>query len=155
MLKRYGWIAALALVLDQLTKLWAQGLGDARLVLIPGVVGLRYEFDLRGVTNLPNYVFIEDVSNDDLSAILELNTPGLMVESSTVREYHTTYAAHILGSMGAMDPEDWEIYKDQGYAMDAYIGQSGFEEAFEEYLHGIDGQRYDAVSKDGTIIEQR
>ena len=42
MLKRYGWIAALALVLDQLTKLWAQGLGDARLVLIPGVVGLRY-----------------------------------------------------------------------------------------------------------------
>ena len=42
MLKRYGWIAALALALDQLTKLWAQGLGDARLVLIPGVVGLRY-----------------------------------------------------------------------------------------------------------------
>ena len=42
MLKRYGWIAALSLVLDQLTKLWAQGLGDARLVLIPGVVGLRY-----------------------------------------------------------------------------------------------------------------
>ena len=42
MLKRYGWIAALALVLYQLTKLWAQGLGDARLVLIPGVVGLRY-----------------------------------------------------------------------------------------------------------------
>ena len=42
MLKRYGWIAALALVLDQLTKLWAQGLGYARLVLIPGVVGLRY-----------------------------------------------------------------------------------------------------------------
>ena len=42
MLKRYGWIAALALVLDQLTKLWAQRLGDARLVLLPGVVGLRY-----------------------------------------------------------------------------------------------------------------
>ena len=119
-----------------------------------GVVGLRYEFDLRGVTNLPNYVFIEDVSNDDLSAILELNTPGLMVESSTVREYHTTYAAHILGSMGAMDPEDWEIYKDQGYAMDAYIGQSGFEEAFEEYLHGIDGSRLDVVSKDGAIVRQ-
>ena len=120
-----------------------------------GVIGLRYEFDLRGVTNLPNYVFIEDVSNENLSAILELNTPGLMVESSTVREYHTTYAAHILGYMGGMDDADWAKYKDQGYSMDALIGQSGFEEAFEEYLHGIDGQRYDAVSKDGTIIEQR
>ncbi len=120
-----------------------------------GVIGLRYEFDLRGVTNLPNYVFIEDVSNENLSAILELNTPGLMVESSTVREYHTTYAAHILGYMGGMDNSDWEKYKDQGYSMDAYIGQSGFEEAFEEYLHGIDGSRLDVVSKDGAIVSQR
>ena len=48
------------------------------------VIGMRYEFDLRGVTNLPNYTFIEDVSDENLSAILELNTPGLMVESSTV-----------------------------------------------------------------------
>lgn len=119
-----------------------------------GVIGLRYEFDLRGVTNLANYTFIEDVSSENLSAILELNTPGLMVESSTVREYHTTYAAHILGYMGGMDDADWEKYQDQGYAMDAYIGQSGFEEAFEEYLHGIDGSRMDVVSKDGAIVQQ-
>lgn len=120
-----------------------------------GVIGLRYEFDLRGVTNLPNYVFIEDVSNENLSAILELNTPGLMVESSTVREYHTPYAAHILGYMGGMDDADWKKYEEQGYSMDAYIGQSGFEEAFEEYLHGIDGSRLDVVSKDGAIISQK
>ena len=118
------------------------------------IIGLRYEFDLRGVSNLPNYIFIEDVSEEHLSAILELNTPGLMVESSTVREYHTTYAAHILGSMGAMTSEQWAIYKDQNYSMDAYVGQSGFELAFEEYLHGIDGTRVDVVSKDGTIMEQ-
>ena len=116
------------------------------------VVGMRYEFDLRGVTNLPNYTFIEDVSDEHLSAILELNTPGLMVESSTVREYHTSYAAHILGYVGGMDNDDWEKYKKQGYSMDADIGQSGFEEAFEGYLHGIDGQRVDEVSKDGTIM---
>lgn len=119
-----------------------------------GVIGLRYEFDLRGVTYLPNYVFIKDVSSEDLSAILELNTPGLMVESSTVREYHTTYGAHVLGYMGGMDDDDWAKYKPQGYSMDAYIGQSGFEEAFEEYLHGIDGSRLDVVSKDGAIVEQ-
>lgn len=119
------------------------------------VIGLRYEFDLRGVTNLPSYVFIQDVSSENLSAILELNTPGLMVESSTVREYHTTYGAHILGYMGGMDADDWAKYKDQGYSMDAYIGQAGFEEAFEEYLHGIDGQRLDKVTKDGTIVEQK
>ena len=118
------------------------------------IIGLRYEFDLRGVSNLPNYIFIEDVSDEHLSAILELNTPGLMVESSTVREYHTKYAAHILGSMGAMTEDQWTVFKDQNYSMDAYVGQSGFEKAFEEYLHGIDGTRVDVVSKDGTIMEQ-
>lgn len=118
------------------------------------VIGMRYEFDLRGVTYLPTYTFMEDVSDENLSAILELNTPGLMVESATVREYHTTYAAHILGYVGGMDATDWATYKDLGYSMDAYIGQTGFEEAFEEYLHGIDGTRVDVVSKDGTIVQQ-
>ncbi|MBO5129311.1 MAG: hypothetical protein J6B95_03065 [Oscillospiraceae bacterium] len=118
------------------------------------VIGLRYEFDLRGVANLSNYVFIQDVSDEHLSAIKELNTPGLMVESSTVREYHTRYAAHILGTMGSMDAEDWAKYQKKGYAMDAVIGQSGFEAAFEDYLHGTDGTRVDVVDKNGTIISQ-
>jgi len=37
--------------------------------------------------------------------------------------------------------------------MDAYVGQSGFEEAFEEYLHGIDGTRYDEVNRQGTTTK--
>ena len=118
------------------------------------VLGLRYEFDLRGVANLSNYVFIEDISDEHLSTLLELNTPGLMVESSTVREYHTTYAAHILGYVHAMDASQWEEYKSKGYAMDAYVGQTGFEKAFEEELHAIDGTRVDVVDREGTIIEQ-
>ena len=125
------------------------------------VIGLRYEFDPRGVVNLASYVFMEDVSDEHLSALLELNTPGLMVESSTVREYYTSYAAHILGTMGAMTNEQWQkvnqAYKDgegKEYYMDAQIGQSGFEAAFESYLHGVDGLRRDTVDKNGAIISQ-
>lgn len=125
------------------------------------VIALRYEFDLRGIVYLSNYTFMEDVSDEHLSALLELNTPGLMVESSTVREYHTSYAAHILGTMGAMDEKQWlkvkEAYdKGEGpeYYMDAQIGQSGFEAAFEKYLHGVDGLRRDTVDKNGAIISQ-
>ena len=119
------------------------------------VIGLRYEFDLRGVTKLPSYVFISDVDSENLAAILELNTPGLMVESSTVREYHTTYGAHILGYMGAMTDAEWQENQELGYSMDADVGKSGFEEAFETYLHGIDGQRLDKVTKEGTIVSQQ
>ena len=118
------------------------------------VIGFRYEFDLRGITNLPTYTFLEDVSDEQLSAILELNTPGLMVESSTVREYHTKYAAHVLGYLGGMTSDQWNEYKQEGYSMDALVGQSGFERAFEDYLHGIDGTRVDIVNKDGAIINQ-
>ncbi len=122
---------------------------DARLVL-----GIRYELTLRNCTNLPNYVFIADADDEDLSDILELNVPGLKVEASTVREYYTDYAAHILGFVGPMDAEQWKYYKTVGgYEMDAEVGQSGLEEAFEEYLHGIDGVRIDQVTADGTVIK--
>ena len=117
------------------------------------VIGFRYEFDLRGITKLPTYTFLEDVTDQQLSAILELNTPGLNVEASTVREYHTKYAAHILGYLGGMNDSQWEEYQDQGYSMDAKVGQTGFEMAFEEYLHGIDGTRYDEVNKDGATTK--
>ena len=126
------------------------------------VIGLRYELDLRGgITNLPTYVFIEDASTDALSAMLELNVPGMTTEASTVREYSTKYGAHILGYCAAMDAKQWEYYKtlvdeegDQIYAMDAQVGQSGLEAAFEEYLHGTDGLRKDVVAVDGTLISQ-
>lgn len=126
------------------------------------VIGVRYELDLRGdITNLPTYIFIEDASAEALAAMLELNVPGLNTEASTVREYSTKYAAHILGYCAAMDPEQWEYYKtlvdedgNQIYAMDAHVGQTGLEAAFEEYLHGIDGLRKDVVAVDGTLISQ-
>ena len=118
------------------------------------VIGLRYEFDLRGVANLSNYVFIQDISDEHLSTLLELNTPGLMVESSTVREYYTKYAAHILGYVSAMNDKQWAEYKEQGYAMDAWVGQVGFEKAFENELHAVDGTRVDVVDREGTIIKQ-
>ena len=124
---------------------------DARAVL-----GLRYELALRSdITNLPNYVFLEDADSEELAALLELNVPGLKAEASTVREYNTQYAAHILGYVGPITKDEWyETYKDkEGYSMDALVGQSGLELAFEEYLHATDGVRVDVVTVDGTVIE--
>ena len=126
------------------------------------VIGIRYEMDLRrDLTNLPIYVFIEDAPTEALSAMLELNIPGLNTESSTVREYSTKYAAHILGYCSAMTAEQWNHYKtitdengNKLYEMDALVGQTGLEASFEEYLHGIDGLRKDVVAVDGTLISQ-
>ena len=121
---------------------------DARLVL-----GLRYELSLRFyVGTLSNYVFCSDVSSDTLAAVMELNIPGMNVETTTVRHQVTKYASHILGYVGAMNAEQWEVYKEKDYSMDALVGQTGFEQAFEEYLHGIDGTRVDVVTKSGQLV---
>ena len=120
------------------------------------MIGLRYELTLRnGITNLPNYVFLEDAGEDVLAAILELSVPGLNVETSMVRTYTTEYAAHVLGYIGAMSGQQWAEYKGKGYAMDALVGQSGFELAFEEYLHGTDGIRVDEVTRRKEIYRGR
>ena len=118
------------------------------------VIGIRYEMSLRNcVGTLPNYVFMYDADEDALGAIVELGVPGMNVEESTVREYNTTYAAHILGHVGKITAEQWEHYKNvEGYSMDADIGQSGLEAAYESYLHGVDGLREDTVAMDGTLI---
>ena len=134
------------------------------------VIGLRYELDLRNgvVPSLSSFVFMEDVDSHTLSALLELNVPGLRTEASVVRVYTTAYASHILGYVGAMDADQWSHYKELTYEyenkkgeiekrplynMDSEVGQSGLEEVFEEYLHGIDGVRVDVTATDGTIVE--
>ena len=121
------------------------------------IIGLRYELSLRNcVPSLSNYVFLTDATDEQLAMIVELNIPGMSVEASTIREYNTKYAAHVLGHVGAMNAEQWEYYKEvPGYEMDTMVGQSGLELAYEEYLHGTDGWREDTVAADGTLISSK
>ncbi|MEA4964218.1 MAG: penicillin-binding transpeptidase domain-containing protein [Oscillospiraceae bacterium] len=119
------------------------------------VVGIRFELELRHyVYALSTYVLTYDVSSDALAAIIELCIPGVNVDTTSVREYNTTYAAHILGSVGKMTAEEYETYQELGYSMDASVGKEGFEKAFEEYLHGSDGQKCTVLSSDGTVEEE-
>ena len=121
------------------------------------VIGLRYEMSLRYcVQAMSNYVFLSDVDDMTLSYITELGIPGMNVEATTVREYHTDLASHILGYVGPMNAEQWEYYQTiEGYEMDAEVGQDGLEKAYEEYLHGIDGWREDTVNADGSLVSSR
>ena len=134
----------------QLPETWTDE--EARLV-----IGLMYELVLRNcVGSLPVYELVSDADDATLSAVVELNIPGMRVEATSVREYYTQYAAHILGHVGSMNAEQWTKYENiEGYQMDTKIGQSGFEQAFETYLHGVDGLREDTVAADGTLISYR
>lgn len=142
------------LLIDRLREIYKIPAGwndeEARLV-----IGLRYELSLRNcITSLGNFVFITDADDGALSAVVELNIPGVNPEASTVREIHTEYAAHIIGYVGDMTPDQWSYYKTiDGYEMDAQVGQSGLEQKYEEYLHGVDGWRIDTVDAKGNLVD--
>ena len=123
---------------------------------VRGVLGIRFELDLRNYTALPTYTLLADIEDTtQITELTELNIPGMQVQAGTIREYNTTYAAHILGRTGPIYAEEWADYKDKGYAMDARVGKDGLEKAFEEQLHGTDGVLRTTVDREGNIISQR
>lgn len=124
------------------------GILDARVI-----TGVRYELEMRVIVpNVTPYVFARDVSSDFVSLIEERGYIGVHIDNSYIREYHTTYAAHVLGYIGRMSPEEYEQYKELGYPMDAIIGKVGVESSFEEFLRGVEGRQIVRTAVDGTVV---
>lgn len=120
------------------------------------LIAVRFELELRTIEGMPldNYCLARDISSEDLAAVMELGIPGVLVETTTVREYNTTYAAHLLGHTGAMTAYEYEnLYPD--YAMDAVVGKEGVERTFESYLHGTDGLLQTTILSTGEVLEQQ
>ena len=89
------------------------------------IIGVRYELELRTVLNMTGYIFAQDVSTELIAMIKEYDLSPVTIETGSVRVYNTEYAAHILGRTGQMSPEEYEIYGELGYPMDAIIGKDG------------------------------
>ncbi len=116
------------------------------------IVGVRYEVNNRYNINTTPYIFAEDVSMPLLTYLMEQNIPGFDVTTSYVREYKTQYAAHLLGYTGLLTQEEWDQYADLDYSLDAYVGKDGVEYAFENYLHGVDGEAKVTSTIDGVLV---
>ena len=137
---------------------------EARLVL-----GVLYELELRRLVGngfyVAPYVFTEDVTVDFISLLNDGGFDGVVVETRSVRQYDTDYAAHILGRTGAIQSAeelnalnaDWQAVRDAGedtsayhqYDMEDTVGRDGVEQAFESYLRGKDGTRLITTDEEG------
>ena len=115
------------------------------------IIGVRYELELRKISNISAYVFASDLDAELISILNDGNYAGVVVNTQSVREYNTQYAAHILGYIGYIDADDMEAMKEKGYRGDELVGRSGVELAFEDYLRGTDGKRIITTNEDGKI----
>ena len=116
------------------------------------IAGVRYSINVRYAINTADYVFVEDASMNLISSIMENKLVGIEVKRAYIRQYSTDYAAHILGYVGLMTQEEFEKYSLLNYSTDAMVGKDGIEYAFENYLHGQDGEVEETRNAQGTIL---
>ena len=114
---------------------------------------IRYDMECKNFGALNPYVMAEDVDIYLLADMRESPVTGMEIVQRTDREYaYPGYASHILGRISRIYAEDWDYYNEKGYAMDAMVGISGCEQAFEEQLRGVDGTMRVYVDADGQIV---
>ena len=125
-------------------------LEEARLVL-----GVQYELSWRRLDDSSGaYVLAEDIDTPFITMLSDGAYSGSRVTRSFIREYETTYAAHILGTVGKLEREDLDDPLYDGYPMNAIIGKSGVEAAFEPYLQGKNGTRVVATNSEGKVTDE-
>lgn len=126
---------------------------------IERLIALRYDLAASDFGVLSPYVLAENIDQRLISAVLERHLEGITVSAEASRIYNYQnpeggrYAAHILGTIGSITAEKGEYYTSQGYPLDAKVGRSGCELAFEKYLRGVDGTLAIVKDDDGSVIE--
>ena len=139
-------------------------LGDLNPEDARAVAGVLYELYLRstGVYQANEYVFAQEVDIDFISRVKEQSLPGVVIEATTVRQYHTPYAAHLLGRVTPIFPEEVEYYTSldedgdgvPDYSLNDTVGRDGVEQAFESYLRGDPGMRTVERNTEGKIVSE-
>ena len=139
-------------------------LGDLNPEDARAVAGVLYELYLRstGVYQANEYVFAQEVDIDFISRVKEQSLPGVVIEATTVRQYHTPYAAHLLGRVTPIFPEEVEYYTSldedgdgvPDYSLNDTVGRDGVEQAFESYLRGDPGMRTVERNAEGKIVSE-
>lgn len=139
--------------LASLVKPLSEGLGvDADI--------LRDRFE--EIKSMPAFESIhvkQDATPGDIAWIeaRELEFPELRVEQQPLRRYPANgLLAHVLGYVGEVSPEQLKqpAYKERGLKPGDIIGQSGFEQTYDDYLRGRDGYRKVVVDSRGRIQDE-
>ena len=120
------------------------------------LVGVLYELSLRSrdIYTASSYVFAQDVDISFITVVKERRLTGVRIDTATVREYNTKYAAHLLGQVGPIFQEEWDKYQEKGYSMNDVVCKDGVEQAFEDLLRGTSGVKDVEYNQNGKIVSE-
>ncbi len=114
---------------------------------------LRTEIRNRRASELQPSPFIKQLSTVDLARMQDYidEFPGFYIEARTTRAYASSAGANALGYVSEISKDQLKRDKSKFYRQRDYIGQSGIEAFYEEYLRGKRGVKYLLRNKDGVI----
>lgn len=106
------------------------------------IVGIRYEADIRGFSQIAPFIAADNVSVGAVAKIKEQrdSLKGVSITNNYMREYtHPGLATQLLGRTGKISAEEYEKLSSEGYGMNDTLGKQGVERWGEKYLRGHDG----------------
>ena len=120
------------------------------------IITIRYEITTKGYSSTKSLKIANNVSREVVAQISEKNTdyPGITISTDSERVYgYKNLASHILGYIGRIGQEEYNESKESEnpYKNDDYVGRTGIEKMFEEYLRGKDGKEEIEMSVDGAV----
>ncbi len=82
--------------------------------------------------------------------------PGVTWNSKPIRNYlFTDSLTHILGYVGDITVEEYQVLYNKGYSLNSQIGKSGVEKEYDVLLRGKDGEQFKTVDVKGRKIANR
>ena len=114
-----------------------------------------YEMERVDFGQYASYTIASGVNMDLITSLEESNVEGVNLSLHNERIYsYPGIASHILGRLGRITAETADYYLALDYPLDALVGTSGCEAAFEEILRGTDGVMAIRYDDDGNMIEK-
>lgn len=108
------------------------------------IAGVRYEMFIRSFSLSNRYTFAEDIPMDTVVKLKEAayTLEGMDIVEEAIRVYAAgDVAPHLIGTVGAINAEEYEEKRSEGYALNDVIGKAGIEKAMENELRGDKGVR--------------
>ena len=120
------------------------------------LMGVRYTMERADFSVSNPFTFSEDIPSELMLEVAESFSyvRGVEINVVSYRQYtDSELAPHTIGTIGKITAEDWEMLKEKGYSYNDYVGKSGVEKAFEDYLRGTDGVLTYYFDKSGNVVD--
>ena len=97
-------------------------------------------------------IFIKQIPLEEYGSIQDflVDYPGFQIRARTSRSYPNGLMSNALGYIAEVSPQELEQDAENYYQQGDYIGKSGLESSYEEYLRGKRGKRYKIKNVSGV-----